>query len=216
MSDPSQAAQATFTAHELILPALAGIASFVAAWVAARLALRNFYQERIWERKATAYTAVFEALHSIERWHQHHFDASVEGREISEEQKKTLQIEANKAEQDLEKCLAGQVWILPQFYNRSLRLTQDLRKIATTERIWDKFLQRSLQLISGTTRYLGEKVREDLGVNDGTKSSLCLTRWFMPTNGADGHRIIMKLPSYCPSISAQRSAIESPPLFPKL
>jgi hypothetical protein len=165
MSDPPQVDQAIFTAHDLVIPALAGITSFVAAWVAARLALRNFYQERIWERKAAAYTTIFGALHSIERWHQNHFDALVEGKEISEEKNKSLQVEANKAEQELEKCLAGQAWILPPwFYNRSLRLTEDLRKIAATERMWGALLQRSLELIHRTTRYLSEKVREDLGV----------------------------------------------------
>jgi hypothetical protein len=165
MSDPPQAVHAVFSARDLIIPVLAGMTSFVAAWVAARLALKNFYQERIWERKATAYSTVFEALHSIERWHQSHFDASTEGREIAEERKKTLQVEANKAEEDLEKCLAGQIWILPPwFYNRSLKLTHDLRRVATTEVVWQVYLDRSLALINATTRYLAERVRKDLGI----------------------------------------------------
>jgi hypothetical protein len=162
MADP-QTTVATFTAHDLVLPALTVTASFIATWIAAQLALGNFYRERIWERKADAYTKVFEALHDIERWHSKHLDAAMEGRDIPEQRRLELQRDANKAEQDLERTLAGQVWILPPaFYNRSLRLTDDLQKSAIEEKEWVPFLERSIHSISETTRYLKGLVRSDL------------------------------------------------------
>lgn len=158
-------AQNALALKDWLIPVLTVAGSFLGAWIASKLALGNYYRQQIWERKADAYTSVFESLHSIERWHQKHFDAAVESKEISPERQKALQAEANKAEEDLERCLAGQRWTLPAaFYNRSLRLTHDLRRIAATELVWEQFLDRSLALIDRTTRYLNELVQKDLGV----------------------------------------------------
>jgi hypothetical protein len=164
MPDPIAGQDQALALRDIFVPALAIAGSFAGAWIASKLALGNYYRQQRWERKAAAYTSIFESLHAIERWHQKHFDASIEGKEISEERQKVLQAEANKAEGDLERCLAGQRWILPTaFYNRSLRLTHDLRHTAATELIWQPYLQRSLVLIDGTTRYLNELVQNDLG-----------------------------------------------------
>jgi hypothetical protein len=167
MSDPDSA-QSILSARDILISLLTIAGSFAGAWIASKLALGNYYRQQIWDRKAAAYTTIFESIHAIERWHEKHFDASVEGTEISEERQKILQAEANKAEEDLERCLAGQRWILPPaFYNRSLRLTHDLRHAAVTEVNWQAFLQRSLTLIDTTTRYLNEVVHKDLGIKAG-------------------------------------------------
>jgi hypothetical protein len=52
-----------------LVPALTIAASFLGAWLAAHFALASFYRERIWERKAATYSAIFEALSVINRWY---------------------------------------------------------------------------------------------------------------------------------------------------
>lgn len=78
--------------------AIGAITSFLGAWLAANLALKRFYKEKMWERKAAAYTTIFEALHHIRNWYAKNLDAYFEQRDISDEKTKELQKFANKAE----------------------------------------------------------------------------------------------------------------------
>jgi hypothetical protein len=97
----------------------------------ARLALANFYRQKIWEQKAASYTAMFEAIHVIERWHTKHRETFFAGAILEEERKKALQAEANKAEEDLERRLAGNAWLLPLSYrDRITKMTAHLRLVA--------------------------------------------------------------------------------------
>ena len=104
MPDPTPA-QAVLTVKDFALPALTIVASFAGAWIASKLALSNYYRQQIWERKADAYTSIFEAICTVERWPSKHWDASQTGKEIEEDRKLTLHKEANKAEEELERRL---------------------------------------------------------------------------------------------------------------
>ena len=42
----------------IVFPALA---SFAGAWLASKFALNSFYKQKVWERKAEAYTSIFSA-----------------------------------------------------------------------------------------------------------------------------------------------------------
>src|ERR1700712_4893218 len=92
--------------------AVTAVASFIGAWFAARFALSRFYREKVWERKAAAYTAIFEALHFIEQWFSEHQDAYFEQREISEEETKRLSKASNDAEAELARRLASETWLI--------------------------------------------------------------------------------------------------------
>jgi hypothetical protein len=52
----------------VLTPLLAATAAFIGSWLAARFALSRFYRERIWERRAAAYTSIFESVHEYVRW----------------------------------------------------------------------------------------------------------------------------------------------------
>src|SRR6266851_5142924 len=92
---------------------IAAIASFVGAWIAARLAFARFSQEKIWERKAAAYTAIFEALHYIGRWYEKHYEAALVRRDIEGEKTTRIKDEAIKAEDELERRLGSETWLIP-------------------------------------------------------------------------------------------------------
>jgi hypothetical protein len=57
----------------------AAITASLAAWLTATLALRRFRSEKVWERKAEAYTATFQALHTMSRWYDEHWSAMDRG-----------------------------------------------------------------------------------------------------------------------------------------
>jgi hypothetical protein len=140
--------------------AVTAIASFVGAWFAARFALSRFYREKVWERKAAAYTAIFEALHFIEQWFSEHQDAYFEQREISEEETKRLSKASNDAEAELARRLASETWLIPNKSRLLLnRLTQDLK---TREQDWFQYLDTNLGRIYAATNELRDMVHADL------------------------------------------------------
>ncbi len=149
-----------------IVPLLSALASFAGAWLAAKLALNNFYRQKNWERKTETYTAIFQAIHAVERWHDQHFEAFVKSKEIDDERKNKLRAGANKSEEDLEKRLAGEAWLIPQaFRARALKMTYDLKSIASKHQgDWVRYLEEGLFVIDGATKELRTMARKDLGL----------------------------------------------------
>ena len=123
----SDAAQNALSLKDILIPLISIGGAVIVAVIGSHLTLQNFFKQRRWERKADAYTAIFEAVHNVERWYEKHLEAAQQERDIGDERKRRLQEEANKAEEDLERCLAGQIWNLPEdFRRRAGRLTSNL------------------------------------------------------------------------------------------
>ncbi len=76
------------------------ITGLITAQVTARLALRRFYSEKWWERKAAAYVAVLESLHHILADIDADLEEMIDGRERSAEQRAedTAKYKAARAE----------------------------------------------------------------------------------------------------------------------
>lgn len=140
--------------------ALTAVASFVGAWFAARFALSRFYREKIWERKAAAYTAIFEALHFIENWYSKHFDAYITQREMTEEETAKLRTSANAAEAELERRLASETWLIPD--NCRIRLKQLTIDLKNREDDWFQYLEAGAAALQKATDELREMVHSDL------------------------------------------------------
>lgn len=146
-----------------LVPVLTIVGSFAAAWMGARLSLRNFYMERRWDRKADAYTIVFEAIRDTQRWYEQHFKSLEVGTEIDDDRKKRLQDEANQAEAKFERCLAGQVWNLPEdFRERAWKLSRELGSFVGKTDSWFEYLDGSLALIQEAVEELAELAKKDL------------------------------------------------------
>jgi hypothetical protein len=145
---------------DLLPYAITAIASFFGAWIAARFALSRFYREKVWERKAAAYTAIFEALHFIDSWYSKHFDAYVAQREMAEEETAKLRTSANDAEAELERRLASETWLIPDNCRLRLKkLTIDLKK---REEDWFQYLDAGQATLQTATNELREMVHADL------------------------------------------------------
>jgi len=91
--------------QQTLLSILAGlIIAFFTSLITVRLALKQFFSERWWERKADAYSKIVEALYHIRHELQADLDAEIVGATISEERKKELQEEAKKGYEELDKA----------------------------------------------------------------------------------------------------------------
>jgi hypothetical protein len=151
---------------QIELALIAAVASFVGAWIAALLAFARFSREKIWERKAAAYTAIFEALHYIGRWYEKHYEASLIKKEIDEEKTKQLKAEANKAEDELERRLGSETWLIPPLGRARLeKMTLDLKNSAYKSTMWDEFLEGGCFIIKTATDDVRVMVVDDLGLN---------------------------------------------------
>jgi hypothetical protein len=74
-----------------VLPyVITALASFGGAWVAAQFALNTFYHQKIWERRADAYSAIFEALHDMSAWYDTHISAEMRKHEIPDDEERKL------------------------------------------------------------------------------------------------------------------------------
>lgn len=144
------------------LPAIiAAGASFVGAWMAAHLALRRFYQERVWERKTVAYTAIFGALHDMRLWFDEHMRAHERGHELPGAEKNRLSAEYQKAKANLRRRLDTEGWLLPLEYRDRLdKLTYDLEMEHVHN--WFELLDNGQFLISTAIDQFRSDVRQDL------------------------------------------------------
>lgn len=107
----------------------AAITAPLAAWLTARFALHRFYRERIWERKAAAYSAIFEALHDMRQWYDRHMEAEIEGREIPEDEQIRLRESYRNAKVGLGRRLDAERWLLsPVCFHHLEQMNQELEK----------------------------------------------------------------------------------------
>lgn len=108
---------------------LTPIASFAGAWLAAQLALRSFYKQKVWERKVTAYAAIFEALHHMNQWFDKEQTAIERSNDLPADEEKELRKQYGIAQADLQKVLDREVWLIPDGCRTRLdSMFKDLQK----------------------------------------------------------------------------------------
>jgi len=90
------------------------VASFFGAGLAARLAVKSFYKEKVWERKAEAYTVIFGAISEMNNWFSVHQDAYESDTEMSKEEKEELWTSFKGARTELRKRLGREIWLIPE------------------------------------------------------------------------------------------------------
>jgi hypothetical protein len=141
------------------------VGSSLGAWIAARLAFNRFSREKIWERRAAAYTAIFEALHYIGRWYEKHLEASIEAKDIETRTRSRLRADANKAKDELERGLASETWLIPlHCRHRLVKMTVELKSSARRHTMWPDFLVDGCHIISTVTDDLRNLVETNLGL----------------------------------------------------
>jgi hypothetical protein len=114
------------TAMFLLPYIITALASFAGAWIAAHLALNTFYHQKIWERRADAYSAIFEALFDMTLWYDTNLTAEMRRHDIPEDEQKRMLEEHKLAERTLMRRLARETWLISD-ENRSV--LDELNKI---------------------------------------------------------------------------------------
>jgi len=145
-----------------IVPILTVIGSFGGAWLAAQLALRRFYRERIWERKAAAYTAILEAMHDMGRWYDEHFEAAIEQYEMDKDDMDELARSYNHAKLALSRRLASETWLLPDECIQLMdKMEKDLRYDGEN---WQDHLEAGAFAIRSALGALRPIVRKEMNI----------------------------------------------------
>lgn len=92
-----------------------GISAFVAVlavWLTSRLASIRGHDDRVWDRKAGAYSAIFEALFDMEMFFDKHLEDHMRGRDVSADESKERYQAYAAARHRLGQVLAREVWLL--------------------------------------------------------------------------------------------------------
>lgn len=99
------------------------------AVVSVRLALRRFYSEKWWEKKANSYTFIIESLVSMKAYYGAKLDC-IESSRVSDDQKEIeLEKHHSKAKNDINRYLQmGQFTISPEAYSELARLNRALNR----------------------------------------------------------------------------------------
>jgi hypothetical protein len=148
---------------ETLAPAaLSAIGGFIGAWFAARFALSRFYRERTWERRADAYTAIFEALHDMEKWFDKHLESEQQARELSKDEVERLTEDYKKAGADLKRRVAKETWLISDnFRSRLVTLEEALSQRIT---YWPDFLETSYGALHSAFDDLRQIARSELSI----------------------------------------------------
>ncbi|WP_374370697.1 hypothetical protein [Dongia sp.] len=123
-----------------------GVGVFLAAW----LALAKFYQERLWERKSLAYSAILDALHHIKRYWDFQFELlRYEGHAAESYEKKHANLveQNNKAFAELLRWRdVGGVIISPAAVNALEEFRSDLAELKYESHSWADNVVRSCEI----------------------------------------------------------------------
>ncbi|MDB4895674.1 MAG: hypothetical protein JWN15_1936 [Firmicutes bacterium] len=116
-----------------VIQVLVGIVIAVASsWVTVRMSLKRFRSEKWWERKATAYERVIEALYQAKAFFDAHLDAAMDGRELTEEFKAELQQRSKDAHVEINKATAIGAFMLSD--QAQARLNKYQQEVAEAEK----------------------------------------------------------------------------------
>jgi hypothetical protein len=163
------------------------VASFLGAGLAARLAVKSFYKEKVWERKAEAYTEIFGAISEMNHWFDLHQNALESAFEISAEDKAELLASFKKARTDLRRRLGREVWLIPE--QCRIRIDQMLLVLDDREfGEWHQMLDTNNGETAKAILDLREMVRLDLELDKVSLSSKIKARaaeFFNPPSKAE-------------------------------
>jgi hypothetical protein len=138
------------------------IASFIAAFVASWLALRQFRSQRWWEKKVETYTAIFNAMNDLCEEMDQIWDAQVAGRELSDETERSLREAASAAWPEIKRQARLGSFVLSEEAERTLaELLKKLEKSSSADSYFEHIDARCAAL-DAALKALKAAARADL------------------------------------------------------
>jgi len=148
-----------------ILTGMIGLAgAIIVAVLAARFTAERFYKERTWERKANAYTVVFECLHAMLNWSSELYDEAVGAISLSPEAQAELSAEYKAARKHIRREIAGATWLLDA--RVEVEVNQLWRNLQSRRySSWQEELDETYGIIANCQTALRDIARQDLALD---------------------------------------------------
>ena len=147
-----------------ILTALFGLfGSILGGWISAQLSLRHFYKQRVWDRRADAYSEIFEALWEMSGWYEVAIKDIEFSRDLSDTEENSRNEAYRAARKRLERRLSRECWLVSD--QVETRIRDALKFIdGDFDRQWQVMVFEGSDALWGLVRDLQGLAREDLNV----------------------------------------------------
>lgn len=132
----------------------------LAAFLAARFTMDRFYREKTWERKAEAYTLIFESLDDMREWYSVHYDAVLLANTVSEKKNSELEASYKAATTVLRKRVAGETWLLEPHVEAIIQKCQ--KDLGWDAPSWQEHLDHGLFTVENAIKELKPVARAEL------------------------------------------------------
>jgi hypothetical protein len=157
---------------ELASPLVTAIVAVFSVLIGARLTEGRTYREKNWDRKAVAYSDVFEAIGTIERVLTEWYEEYVEQREDNEIKSENDRLKYRDAQQKMLVTIWRESWSLPEaVVSRLERLKKDLDE---RHESWMEKLDCSIFACRAATLDLQQLARADMVQ---TRNRLIVQTW---------------------------------------
>lgn len=171
MPDPLQTLIMQVSASAII----SGAVAWLTATLTARLTLQRFYKERMWERKATAYTTILEALYLNQEWYSEHFDAAITHQELTQEHKEKLTRASSEARSLMMRSVEGQTWLLSPEVGQiiaNMEKALDQSDYNPPYGSWEMMLDNNWGVVRNARDQITALARRDLSIAEKRSSGL--------------------------------------------
>lgn len=144
--------------------------AWLAATLAARTTLQRFYKERMWERKATAYTTILEALYLSQEWYGKHFDAAITRQTLTEEFAQRLSTQSAEGRAAMMRSVEGQTWLLSPAVTEAI--TKMDAELDAEYQGWEDMLDRGWASVRDARSTITALARRDLAIVERSNLSI--------------------------------------------
>lgn len=140
------------------------VIAVLSAWLTVRFALRRFYSEKWWERKAAAYTAIFEALHHVRNCADHQLVFSQRDMDLPEAADSELTKMMSNAIADLRKYFDIGTFIVSQEAVDVMAVFMSELDEATNVKSWEPHLVLKIEAVDKCLNSLRPVAKNDLAL----------------------------------------------------
>lgn len=151
-------------------PTLAGnlavglVVAVVSARVTIHFALKRFYSEKWWERKAEAYGSIIEALHHMKNYADIHIDYAMRNAEVPEDQKTELAANFKRAHAEVRKRADVGTFVISEQAVKALQLLEKGLDESRDANDWYAHLDSEYGAVKKCLVSVREIARRDLGL----------------------------------------------------
>lgn len=136
------------------------------AFLAAHLATRRFRSEKWWERKATAYSDLVEALHRMKWYPSEHIDAAIVGRELDKDDRDDYWKQYKEARRNVWRIADASAFLVsPKVHDAIVEMERELGEARNAD-WWLEHAEQQYAAIQKCLVRVKDLARQELGVKN--------------------------------------------------